>query len=48
MKCEKSRRSYIAPLAELWEMPQHYSFLRSLSSDLDATIGAIEGEEDFI
>lgn len=50
MKDKRNRGLYMPPQAELWVIPSRPSILTSMSvrSDIDSSIGAIEGEEDFV
>lgn len=47
----KTKRGlYEAPQVEYWEIPYSQSILesKSVQTDIEGSIGAIEGEEDFI
>lgn len=50
MKNKTKRGLYIAPKIECWEIPYSQSILesKSVQTDIEGSIGAIEGEEDFI
>ncbi len=41
---------YVAPQVESWEIPYSQSILesKSVQTDVEGSIGAVEGEEDFI